>query len=135
MAKLAYLVTEGQHLIEDAQQQRFDDYGARCESWNQKVQQTLFQQSLSWRPLALTRFKQAQPINTPQSGIPNSITNDFALLRGRLAMLTQIVQEAEQARRNAIYSWVTAIIGIIGVLAIIKGWFVDAFLIVKGWFP
>ena len=135
MANLTYLVTEGQRLIEDAQQERFDDYAARCESWNQKVQQALFQQAISWRPLGLTRFREAQPINTPQSGIPNSITNDFALLRGRLFVLTQIERETEQKRRDAIYSWAIAIIGIIGVWAIAKGWFVDAYLVVKGWLP
>jgi len=55
-------------------------------------------------------------------------------LRGRLFVLTQIEQEAEQERRDTIYSWTIAIIGIIGVWAIAKGWFVDAYLVVKGWF-
>ena len=66
--------------------------------------------------------------------MPNSILHDFALLRGRLFVLTQIEQEAEQERRDTIYSWTIAIIGIIGVWAIAKGWFVDAYLVVKGWF-
>ena len=133
MAKLTYLITEGQRLIEDAQQQRFDDYAARCESWNQKVQRALFQQAISWKPRALTRFKQAQPINTPQY-VPNSTVNDFALLRGRLLVLTDIVQDSERQRRDVIYSWTIAIVGIISVWAIAKGWFVNAYLIVKGWF-
>jgi len=131
--KLTYLVTEGQRLIEDARQQRFDDYSVRCEAWNRKVQLALFQRSLAWKPRALMRFKQAHPINTPQSGIPNSIMDDFALLRGRLFVLTDIVQASEQERRDATYSWAIAIIGIIGVWAIAKGWFVDAYLIVKDW--
>ena len=66
--------------------------------------------------------------------MPNSILNDFALLRGRLFVHTQIEQEAEQERRDTIYSWTIAIIGIIGVWAIAKGWFVDAYLVVKCWF-
>src|SRR6185312_4435668 len=129
MANLTYLVTEGQRLVEDALEHRTADYDARCEAWRLAVEQ-----SLKGKPLALARFRQAQPINTPQPGITYGTMNDFALLRGRLTVLTQILQEAEQARRDAIYSWITVIIGIIGVLAIIKGWFVDAFLIVKGWF-
>ena len=134
MAKLTYLITEGQRLIEDAQQQRLDDYGERCEAWNQKVEHALFQQALSWKPRPLTRFRQAQPINTAQFAVPNSILNDFALLRGRLFVLTQIEQEAEQERRDTIYSWTIGIIGIMGVWAIAKGWLVDACLVVKGWF-
>ena len=96
MAKVTSLITEGQRLIEEARQQRSDDYGARCEAWNQQVQNVLFHQSLSWRPRGLTRFKQAQPIKTPQPGIPNNIMDDFALLRGRLFVLTQIEQETDQ---------------------------------------
>jgi hypothetical protein len=52
----------------------------------------------------------------------------------RLLVLTVIEQESAQKRRNEIYSWVTAIIGIIGVWAIIKGWFVGALHIVNDWF-
>jgi hypothetical protein len=59
--------------------------------------------------------------------------NDFALLRGRLFVLTQIEQESEQERRQAMRSWGVAIIGIIGVWAIIKGWFTSALHIVIDW--
>jgi hypothetical protein len=128
MANLTYLVTEGQRLVEDALEQRTADYDARCEAWRLKVEQ-----ALKGKPLALTRFRQAQPINMPQSGIPYGIMSDFALLRGRLFVLTQIEQESEQERRQAMRSWGVAIIGIIGVWAIIKGWFTGALHIVIDW--
>ena len=116
-------------LVEDALEQRTADYDARCEAWRLKVEQ-----ALKRKPIALARFRQAQLINAPQPGIPYGIINDFALLRGRLFVLTDIAQESEQKRRNAIYSWATAIIGIIGVWAIIKGWFVGALSIIRDWF-
>jgi hypothetical protein len=99
MANLTYLVTEGQRLIEDAQQERFDDYAARCESWNQKVQRALFQQALSWRPLGLTRFREAQPINTPQSGIPNNLWLRFFAARDGAydALVCRIVPSARSS--------------------------------------
>ena len=128
MANLTYLVTEGQRLVEDAQNQCFDDYTARCEAWRLKVEG-----ALKGKPLALARFRQAQPINTVQSGIPYGVRSDFALLRGRLVILTYIEQELEQERRHAIRSWAATIIGIIGVWAIIQGWFVGAFHIVSEW--
>jgi hypothetical protein len=59
---------------------------------------------------------------------------DFAVLGGRLFVLTNINQESKQERRHSIRSWVATIIGIIAVWAIIKGWFIEAFLILKGWF-
>jgi hypothetical protein len=127
MADLTHLVTEGQRLVEDALAQRTADYDARCEAWRLKVEQ-----ALNGKPLA--RFRQAPPINALQPGIPSDIMNDFALLRGRLFVLTDIEHESEQKRRNAIYSWAVAIIGIIGVWAIIKGWFVSALHIVNDWF-
>ena len=129
MANLTYLVTEGQRLVEDALEHRIADYDARCEAWRLAVEQ-----SLKGKPLALARFRQAQPINTPQPGIPYGIMSDFALLRGRLFVLTNINQESKQERRHSIRSWVATIIGIIAVWAIIKGWFIEAFLILKGWF-
>jgi hypothetical protein len=70
---------------------------------------------------------------TPQSGIPYGIMSDFALLRGRLFVLTHIEQESEQERRDAIRSWAATIIGVMGVWAIIQGWFVGAFHIVSEW--
>jgi hypothetical protein len=127
MANLTYLVTEGQRLVEGARQ-RTADYDVRCEAWRLKVEQ-----ALKGKPLALARFRQAHPINTPQPGIPYGSMNDFALLRGRLFVLTQIEQEWEQERRQAMRSWVVAIIGIIGVWAIIKGWFAGALHIVNDW--
>jgi hypothetical protein len=128
MANLTYLVTEGQRLVEDALEQRTADYAARCEAWRLKVEQ-----ALKGKPLALARFRQAQPMNTLQSGIPYGIMSDFALLRGRLFVLTHIEQESDQERRHALRSWAATIIGIIGVWAIIQGWFVGAFHIVSEW--
>jgi|SRR5689334_3853213 hypothetical protein len=87
MANLTYLVTEGQRLVEDALEQRIADYAARCEGWRLKVEK-----ALKGKPLALARFQQAQPNNTPQPGITYGTMNNFALLRGRLFILTQIEQ-------------------------------------------
>jgi hypothetical protein len=97
MANVTYLVTEGQHLVE---QRSVDNYGARCEEWRLRVEQ-----ALKRKPLALARFRQAQPINTPQAGIPYGIMNDFALLRGRLLVLTQIEQELQFFQRFPLRSW------------------------------
>jgi hypothetical protein len=122
MANLTYLVTVGERLVKDARGQRIADYGTRCEAWAREVEQ-----ALADKPLALASFRQAQPTNTPQPGITYGIMSDFALLRGRLAVLTEIEDAAKKSRRETLRFWLVLIVGIIGACigawAIVEGWF------------
>src|SRR5262245_55201080 len=122
MANLTYLVTVGERLVEDARGQRIVDYGKRCEAWAREVEQ-----ALADKPLELARFRQAQPTNTPQPGIPYGIMSDFALLRGRLAVLTEIEDAAKASQRENLHFWLILIGGTIGAC-------IGAWVIVEGWF-
>ena len=118
MANLTYLVRVGERLVEDARGQRIADYATRSEAWAREVEQALADE-----PLAFARFRQAQPPNTPHPGIPYDIMSDFALLRGRLAVLTEIEDAAKESRRETLRFWLVLIVGIIGAWAIVEGWF------------
>jgi hypothetical protein len=121
MANLTNHVTAGERLVEEARGQRIADYGTRCEAWAREVEQTLAD-----KPLELARFRQAQPTHTPHPGITYGVMSDFALLRGRLAVLTEIEDAAKESRRETLRFWLVVIFGIIGACigawAIVEGW-------------
>jgi hypothetical protein len=97
MSNLTYLVTEGQRLVEDAREHRIAEFGTRSEAWARKVEL-----ALADNPIALVRFKQAQSITTPTPGITYGTINDFFLLRGRLAVLTEIATEHQRLKRDEV---------------------------------
>ena len=86
------LVREGEQIAAGCRASKFvKGVKARCVAWSRSVEEYLKDD-----PVALTRFRNAQPISGVHPDIAAAVANHWKKLQGQLAVLTDLAREREQ---------------------------------------